>query len=290
MKVLRFVWLSLFVVVCLTQAEAQFRNGYFRIGASTGPTNYLGDLDDDLTFRFTRLGFGFNASYKMNPFMSARLGFYHGWARAADSVSLSETRRRRNLHFRTPITEGSFQIVFDFVPHGRKYYHRPPFVPYVFGGIALFRFDPQAYSNVAGRFVSLQPIGTEGQNLALADKYPEPYSLIQMAIPLGAGIRMSLSRRFDLEIETGFRKTFTDYLDDVSGEYIDDIDLDQLGAGGTNVNLLRELYDRIDRAQFPDGAQQVNGIRGDRTQADWYIYTAVRLNYIIDWRRCPSYR
>ncbi|MEM6805592.1 MAG: hypothetical protein AAF696_29615, partial [Bacteroidota bacterium] len=49
------------------------------------------------------------------------------------------------------------------------------------------------------------------------------------------------------------------------------------------------LSDRIDLTRFPDGAATVNGIRGDNTQQDWYIYTNVRLNFIIDWVKCPSF-
>ncbi|RYZ83409.1 MAG: hypothetical protein EOP04_20020, partial [Proteobacteria bacterium] len=38
--------------------------------------------------------------------------------------------------------------------------------------------------------------------------------LVQFAIPVGIGVRYKLNSRFDISAEFGFRKTFTDYLDD----------------------------------------------------------------------------
>jgi hypothetical protein len=128
-------------------------------------------------------------------------------------------------------------------------------------------------------------LGTEGQFLPNpTGNNPAPYKLTQICFPMGVGARFALSRHIDLEIETGFRKTFTDYLDDVSGLYPD---LDALRAQNPVAAI---LSDRIDRSQFPQGGAVVNGIRGDRTQSDWYIYTCARLTYIIDWVRCPTFR
>ncbi|MEM7656534.1 MAG: DUF6089 family protein [Bacteroidota bacterium] len=282
MKVLKYAVIFLLVLLSMSEVTAQFRYGYFKVGVSTGSTNYLGDLDDDLTFRFTKAGLGLAGSYRMNPFMTARLGFFRGWARATDAVSFNDVRQRRNLSFRTPITEFNGMVVFDFVPTDRSYVYRPPFVPYVFGGIALFSFNPQA--QLGDRWYDLQPLGTEGQNLADPNElYPEPYNLTQFSVPMGAGVRFAISRRLDLEIETGFRKTFTDYLDDVSGVYPN---LDDLRAQNPVAAL---LSDRIDLNEFPEGASVVNGIRGDRTQTDWYIYSCVRISYILDWVKCPQF-
>ncbi len=279
MQVIRFVLIVFGMLLVCSQTHAQYRYGYFKVGVSSGSTNYLGDLDDDLTFRYTRAGFGVDGSYRFNPFMSVRLGFFQGWARAADSTGRgNEARIRRNLSFRTQIREVSAMVVFDFVPQDRGYSFRPAYVPYVFGGVGIFSFNPQAELN--GTWYDLQPLGTEGQFLGSAE-YPEPYALTQVSIPLGVGIRFAIADRWDLELETGFRKTFTDYLDDVSGEYPN---LEELRAQN---EIAAQLSDRIDLNQFPQGGAVVNGIRGDRTQSDWYVYTAIRLSYIIDWVRCP---
>lgn len=280
MKVVKYLFLLALMGLLTTTAEAQFRYKYVSVGVSAGSTNYLGDLDDDFTFKFTRVGFGADLKYRLNPFMSARMGLFRGYASAADSVSNNLARNRRNLHFRTPITDFSAVLIFDFVPNDRRFNYRPPYTPYVFGGVSIFHFNPQAQYN--GQWVDLAPLGTEGQTTGLA-QYPDPYELVQVAIPMGAGVRFKLAPQVDLELETGFRKTFTDYIDDVSGQYVLPGDEDLLTP------LARQLSDRIDRTQYPDGARAVNGIRGDATQADWYIYTCVRINYILDFVRCPSY-
>lgn len=283
MKVLKTSLVLSLMVFAVTLSHAQYRYGYFRVGVSTGTTHYLGDLDDDLTFKFTQPGFGIQGSYRFNPFMTARLGFFQGWLSATDEVSNNLPRNRRNLSFRTPVREGSFTVAFDFLPTDRSYSYRPRYTPYVFGGVALFSFNPQAQLN--GQWYDLQPLGTEGQYLPDPDgRYPEPYRLTQLSIPMGAGVRLAIADKFDLELETGFRKTFTDYLDDVSHRYPD---LEALRAQNPVAAL---LSDRIDRVEYPEGAAVVNGIRGDRTQQDWYIYTNVRISFILDWVKCPQFR
>ncbi|MEM9984962.1 MAG: DUF6089 family protein, partial [Bacteroidota bacterium] len=194
---MKYVILLLALILGLSaESQAQFRYKYVSLGVSAGSTNYLGDLDDDLTFRFTKLGFGADATYRLNPFMSARLGFFHGWASAADSVSNNVPRNRRNLSFRTPITDVNATLIFDFIPNDRRFNYRPPYTPYVFLGLSLFRFNPQTQFN--GQWIDLKPLGTEGQETGLAN-YPAPYDLVQVAIPFGAGMRFKLSDQVDLE-------------------------------------------------------------------------------------------
>lgn len=272
------------LLLCLSGiTQAQYRYGYFKIGVSAGATNYLGDLDDDFTFKFTRPGVGVIGSYRFNPLMSARLNFFQGWIGGNDAISKDLARNRRNLSFKSPITEASFQISFDFIPSNRSYTYRPPMTPYVFGGIGIFSFNPQTQVN--GQWVALQPLGTEGQFLPDANgEYPDPYNLTQVSFPMGAGMRFSIGRNWDLEVEAGWRKTFTDYLDDVSNLYPD---LEELRAQNP---LAGQLADRIDTQLYPDGAEAINGIRGDKTQSDWYIYTNVTVSYIIDWVKCPTFK
>ena len=264
------------------ESYAQFRNGYFSVGVGTGVTHYLGDLDEDFTLKFTKPGLSVWGAYRFNPFMTARLSFFQGWTGASDENSNNEARRRRNLSFRSPITEFSTQLVIDFIPNERSFYYRPKYTPYIFGGIAIFSFNPQAQLN--GEWVELQPLGTEGQFLPDPNNlYDEPYNLTQISIPMGAGVRVKVTRNIDVAFETGFRKTFTDHIDDVSHLYPD---LNDLRAQNPTAAL---LSDRIDLTQFPDGAAAINGVRGDRAQTDWYIFTGITVSYVIDWVKCPSF-
>ena len=68
-----------------------------------------------------------------------------------------------------------------------KYY----FSPYVFTGISMFSFNPQAKHG--DTWFELQPLGTEGQGtIAYPDK--KKYSLTQLCIPFGTGIKYDLSK------------------------------------------------------------------------------------------------
>lgn len=263
--------------------NAQAQGTYFYVGAAAGTTNYKGDLDDDFTLKFTKPGLVLLGGLKFNNHMALRLSFAQGWMGASDAKAARDIpRRRRNLSFRSPIEEVSLQLVYEFFSNNRKYKYRPQFSPYVFGGISIFRFNPQG--KLGNEWYDLQPLGTEGQYLPSCSDCPDPYKLVQVAVPMGVGIRYRLTSKIDLNLEMGVRKTFTDYIDDVSGEYPD---MDALLAADPTAYL---LSDRIDRSVYPQGAKHWNGIRGDRNQNDMYVLTMVSATYILDWVKCPKFR
>lgn len=276
---------ALVALMMLASASfAQLRSKYFYVGVALGATNYKGDLDDNFALKFTKPGLGFMGGYKFHPHMSARITFNQGWIGASDAKAARDVpRRRRNLSFRSPLTELSFNIVYDFFANDRHFKYRPQYSPYLFAGVGVFAFNPKA--KLGDRYYDLQPLGTEGQFLVGCADCPAPYGLVQVSIPFGAGIRYKLTNKIDLNLELGLRKTFTDYLDDVSGNYAN---VDELRAQMGEEAAL--LSDRIDRAQYPEGGQWWNGIRGDKTQQDWYVITQVSATYILDWTKCPKFR
>lgn len=278
MNAIKILLAFVFLAIGAEELTAQYRYRYLRVGISGGATNYLGDLDDDEPWKFTKPGVGINATYRFNALLWGRVSFFQGWMGADDAESNDFYRRQRNLNFRSQIQEFSAQLVVDFAPSYRSYRYRPKVTPYIFGGIALFNYNPQG--RLGDVWYDLHTIGTEGQYLG--PPYPEPYSLTQYAIPMGFGLRFAVGNKVDLEIESGVRKTFTDYLDDVSSAYPDlDEMQDRFGP------VAATLADPSDRTVFPDG---IRAIRGDATQSDWYIYTNISLNVILDWNRCPVHR
>ena len=66
-----------------------------------------------------------------------------------------------------------------------------------------------------GQWYALQEPKTEGQGTT-AFPSRKPYSLTQLSIPFGGGIKIGVSKDFNVIIEYGLRKTFTDYLDDIN--------------------------------------------------------------------------
>jgi len=186
----------------------QAQNFYFHIEG--GMINYGGDLQNKVfTFNQANSAIGMGISYTFLPHFSVSASFLSGKLSASDVKSNAENARR-NLSFYSKITEGSliFQASLKNIPDEGR------FTPYVFGGLAVFHFDPYAYE-ITGTKVFLKPLGTEGQGLA---QYPDrkPYQLTQVALPFGVGINYALTDNFMIGAEIGFRKLFTDYLDDVS--------------------------------------------------------------------------
>lgn len=99
----------------------------------------------------------------------------------------------------------------------------PTLQPYLFVGVGLFHFDPEGSltdANGNKNWYRLQPLRTEGQGMK---EYPgrEPYKLTQLNFPFGGGMKIRLSQRFYFGFELLYRHTFTDYIDDVSSNYID---------------------------------------------------------------------
>ena len=115
----------------------------------------------------------------------------------------------------------------------------------------------------------LQELGTEGQGTT-SFQNRKPYSLTQLSIPFGGGVKIGVSDDFNIIIEYGLRKTFTDYIDDVSTTYA--------GIPSEFDNITIELSDRsLDK--MITGPK--DGIaRGDETNKDWY--SLLELLYLSD--------
>jgi hypothetical protein len=135
---------------------------------------------------------------------------------------IEESRKARNLNFRSNIQEAFvaaeiYPLVF-FEYEATDVYHK--LRPYVVVGLGVFHFNPKGQDPLTGDWVYLKPLHTEGQGFP---EFPDRknYSLVQLNVPLGFGIKYFISDNTSLSFEIIQRKTFTDYLDDVSKTYID---------------------------------------------------------------------
>ena len=133
-----------------------------------------------------------------------------------------DSRFDRNLDFRSAIFEGSLMAevypttFFEDDPEDVQGRLRP----YGLLGVGVFHFNPQgSLSDGHGNtnWYDLQPLHTEGEGWIAGSK---EYSLTQLNIPMGAGIKYFLSEDVNISVELVYRKLFTDYLDDVHGTYV----------------------------------------------------------------------
>jgi len=140
----------------------------------------------------------------------------------------------------------------------------------------------------------LQPLHTEGQGFP---EYPDRknYKLTQMELPMGFGFKYYLKENMFIGLEVLHRKLFTDYVDDVSTDYIDPIYFDKY-LSPANAALARQLNYRGTYSSVTRPSDVVGAQRGDPKQNDAYFSTILRLG----WRlremsgaerqmRCPLY-
>ncbi len=299
-------------------AEAQRfsrRNLYNSVGISLNAMNYFGDVTPESDFTSLRLNstrpsVSVHFTRKFTPRIYGRAALSWGRITGDDSKSAdfsepeNEPRFKRNLSFRNDIKELSVQGIVDLFENRRTFMRRPDFTPYAFVGVAVLHHNPKAYydgnadvpENIPAGWYELQPLGTEGQ-YSNADGYPEPYKKIQFAIPFGFGVKYKLARYWDLGFEITWRKTFTDYLDDVSTTYADKGDLSNTAAILSDRSADNSRAGNYVIETDANGYKNLAGYgrkgdqRGDTSDDDWYITTGFSLNYILTpARRGPKFR
>jgi hypothetical protein len=205
-----------------------------------GTANYYGDLapitrplKSTIQNINWNLSLGFTRHF--SPHFSGNVSLT--WARLTgddnkfENIVGVEQLFMRNAHFRNDVQELAVTGQYNLIAEARSFRNRPKVIPYLFAGIALFHHNPEAkvptdYTGSEaspGDWVSLQPLRTEGQGLT--GYTDQPYNLINVSIPFGFGVKYKLNKLWDLGFETGFRYTFSDYIDDVGGLYADSGDL-----------------------------------------------------------------
>lgn len=256
------------------------------LGILAGTSYYLGDINTSSQFYKPNFAGGIIYRYNLNPHWALKLNAIYGRVEASDA----DFGNIRNLSFRSDIFEISSQVELNFLGYftGSKK-HR--FTPYIFAGIGLFHFNPQAYwvnpASNEGKWYDLQPLGLEGQGYA---SYPDrkPYSLTQFSIPFGLGVKYSLSKAICIGAEWGIRKTFTDYIDDISTAYIDRNTL--LGEKGTAaVALADRTPELIDPTTLQPYLHHLEGeSRGNSSTKDWYSFAGVFITFKLGYKAKPS--
>lgn len=244
------------------------------IGFSIGATTYQGDISPlgwRISFEGAQVARGLFLSLGLNDYLSVKGRYYTSNLAASDENAISSFRSERNLHFRSSIREfslvGELNLLGVF-PSMRKF----KFQPFVNVGVGVFRFNPEA--KYKGVWHELQPLGTEGQGLPGSDK--ELYSLTQLSIPMGVGMKYTFNDELVIAFEIAPRWTFTDYLDDVSTTYPD---LELLGQerGDLAVGLSYRSDKPIDA-----GNNMANVGRGNSGENDWYVISTISVAYRFD--------
>jgi hypothetical protein len=291
---------------------------YNAIGLSINATNYYGDLSPkpsrfSTDIAFTRPGIGLSFSHRFGPRYTFVGQFMVATLRGSDNQSADPNnaeyngRYLRNLEFRNTIKELSAVAVFDLFENMATYISRVRWTPYGYVGIAGFINTPKGRAPEqdllgnalpeGGEWVKLRPLGTEGQYANLpktsANYGIKPYKALQVAIPIGIGVRVRINQVLDVWGDIGFRYTFTDYLDDVSRNYVDLDLLDSPLAQAMSYRTNELPADQRPVANVPSGSSGIltvagygsegtgENIRGSQNDKDIYMVTSIKVTYIL---------
>ena len=287
--------------ILVSSASAQHlmlggENAEVELGLNFGPTFFLGDLGGkvgkgttfikDLNYQLTKLMKGAFISVYPNEWMGVRLAGQYTYVEGIDSIISTHGvdelwRKQRNLNFKSNMWEVYTALEFFPLQYLKRndYEYDPRFRPYIFAGVGVFHYNPKGSltdQNGNTTWHELQPLHTEGQGFP---QYPDRknYKLTQMNLPYGAGFKYLVSGNINLGLELLYRKTFTDYMDDVSTRYIDPNDFGK-NLSAADALLARKISDKTVGIVTPGVFRSAPGDkRGNPNQNDAYFSFLLKL-------------
>lgn len=182
---MRILWVVSFVfIVFSTQAQKS------EVGFGIGTFNYTGDLVRTYDILNSRPAATLFYRSNLSQVVSLRAALTGGAIGASDKRPIDAFAEVRDASFSLFLMEASTVMEYHFM-NWRDDKHIMRFTPYLFGGLAVF--------------------GISG-----AENKRSEYSNVQGAIPFGLGMKYILNPKWYVALEFGARKTFFDYLDNVS--------------------------------------------------------------------------
>jgi hypothetical protein len=210
MKTAFFTYLCLVIGLMVPRTTSAQK---IELGMLAGGSYYYGDI---VNYSFQpesiKPAGGVFIRYHITPSLSLRGNLMYCRIFGADSnltySNDTKWQKERNLAFYSDIFELSGIFEYNLIADenkGRKI--RDRFIPYVFGGIGVFYFEPKAIHPITGQPIALRPLKLDGTS----------YSPVAYAMPLGAGIRVYVNKNWQIGLEFGMRFTTTSHLDDIDG-------------------------------------------------------------------------
>lgn len=208
-------------------------------GGMIGASYYMGDMNLAKHFYSPNLNVGGFVKYHFNPRYILRVGAFHSRLTAYDENFKNAFQRQRNHQFETSLIELSLQVEFNFMPFIIGQSQRYSWTPYLQTGLVAY------VANSSHHFVS-------------------------MALPIGIGVKKNITPRLILGLEWAFRRSFSDMLDNITGE---------------DVSLYNNTF------STPVDEASIHKQYAFNYTNDWYVYAAVTLSYAfrIGGLGCPAY-
>jgi hypothetical protein len=186
----------------------------------------------DITPNFPEFSFaqgGGNIFFRYNPTkaFTLRTNLLIGRIYGDDKLINEPQQQIRKLNFSTGISEIAVTGEYNFLDYQLKK-NVVDWTPYVFGGIGYLSFSPNTTRTI-------------------------PYKTSGIVIPFGVGLKWRVKGPWNLGVEFGTRKTFTDNLDNIIND---------------------TKRSKINQSDYATG--------------DMYYYTAVTLSYTFYKIYCPD--
>ncbi len=264
-----------------------------------GASNFLGDLGgrdqigtnfvQDFELKATRYAAEIGYRYQLGRDFYVKGNLSYIKVSGTDGLTKEPSRAARELNFKSNMVELSGQLEYKFIRQksghlyklrgvrGKRWFR---FELYALAGVGALWYDPKGDRD--GKWYRLAPLNTEGQGLP---EGPKDYSQFTMVVPYGIGIRRNLgggarARHFgswSISLELTMRKTFSDYIDDVSTSYYSDGDKDPIeifNAGGEEALYFHDPSGIYNTSGYGEPQQ-----RGDSSDKDAYMLGIISLNY-----------
>lgn len=229
------------------------------ITGQIGSASALGDLCNGAECIKASPLFGLGLQYRYSESLMFRIDGSYIKLRGSDEGGQYEFR---NLSYKSDNAELVATVVYDLLEYNKMYRRRHLISPYLYTGIGLLYYSPKAELN--GETHRLRPLQTEGVE----------YGSMTVVIPYGFGLRFKASPHINVSTEFGWRYTFTDYLDDVSGTY------DPSKAQLQDNDISKQLADRRTSLESDRGTYH-NGQRGNPDANDYYFMLSLKASYTL---------
>lgn len=229
------------LLACLVQAGSVFfassaiAQNTSEIGVGIGGLTYKGELAPTYQFKNNRPALSIFYRKDVSAPVTLRGALVGGFLRADDGNVKGENDATaplpayRQANMKGNLLELAGTLEYNFFDyHNRR--DKIHFTPYVFVGLAGF------YAHTITKSAAFADLNTSG-------------SMISVAVPAGIGLKYAMSRHWNLGLEVGARKTFTDKLDRISDQSA----------------ILANSHDK-----------------------DWYFYNGVSVSYTFYKIRCPE--
>lgn len=290
-------FLLIVVVFICSSAFAQKKGReakYYSFGINGIGSYFFGDVSSGV--KTIRWGVGLQYLNKITPNIAIVVDANYIRLVAADDLVSSVKKNTssnayiRNLHMRNDVVELGIHGRYEFLPCYDYFAKRKKLNGFATLGLGLLYSNPQA-KDAAGNWRNLKNIRTENKS----------YSSFTAYVPVSIGLMYRISNHFDVEFEFGYRFTFTDYLDDAKGTYVDPSTLESddakyfsnrsAEATDSYTGKGRDLNYVQNNLGYPvlttsDGYSYVSTtapgqLRGTRFGLDGYFVGMIRIVYMI---------